>query len=99
VVQTVRIDHTRQVTVSQDGDHQHKSKTEVSLESTNFYATNFELGAILPTFIHRLSRTYCTVVAALPPAGPQPHPRPGDGFPFFARCLAYQFVALPPDTG
>jgi hypothetical protein len=24
---------------------------------------------------------------------------PGDGFPFFARCLAYQFVALPPDTG
>ena len=57
VVKTVRIDHKRQVTVSQDGDHRRKSKTALSLESTNFYATNFELGAIPPTFIHQLGRS------------------------------------------
>lgn len=27
------------------------------MESTNFYATNFELGAIPPLFIHQLSRS------------------------------------------
>jgi hypothetical protein len=57
VVKTVRIDHKRQVTVSQEGDHLKKSKTDVALESTNFYATSFELGAISPTFIHQLSRS------------------------------------------
>src|SRR5664279_2810674 len=34
-----------------------KSKSEVTLESTNFYATNFELGAIPPLFIYQLSRS------------------------------------------
>jgi len=34
-----------------------KGKSEVALESTNFYATNFELGAISPLFIHQLSRS------------------------------------------
>jgi hypothetical protein len=29
----------------------------VVVESTNFYATNFELGAIPPLFIHQLSRS------------------------------------------
>jgi hypothetical protein len=29
----------------------------VALESTNYYATNFELGAIPPTFIQQLSRS------------------------------------------
>jgi hypothetical protein len=57
VVKTVRIDHKRQVTVSADGDDLRKKKTEVLLESTNFYATNFELGAIPPTFIHELGRS------------------------------------------
>jgi hypothetical protein len=56
VVKTVRIDHKRQVTVSQDGEHLKKSKSDVALESTNFYATNFDLGSIPPTFIHQLSR-------------------------------------------
>ncbi len=51
------LDHRRQVTLSQEGDHLKKSKTDVALESTNFYATNFELGAIPPTFIHQLSRS------------------------------------------
>ncbi|MCW5979506.1 MAG: transposase [Bryobacteraceae bacterium] len=57
VVKTVRVDHKRQVTVSQDGEHLHKSKTDVAVESTNFYATNFPLGAIPPTFVHQLSRS------------------------------------------
>ncbi len=57
VVKTVRTDHRRQVAVRQDGDHLKKSKHEVVLESGNFYATNFELGAIPPRFIHQLSRS------------------------------------------
>jgi hypothetical protein len=57
VVKTVRIDHKRQVAASQAGEHLRKSKTAVALESTNFYATNFELGAIPPTFISQLGRS------------------------------------------
>ena len=47
----------RQVTISQENGHFRKSRTEVAVESTNFYATNFELGAIPPSFIHQLSRS------------------------------------------
>jgi len=57
VVKTVRINHKRQVTVRQQGDLLRKNKTDLALESTNFYATNFELGAIPPTFLHQLSRS------------------------------------------
>jgi Transposase DDE domain len=57
VVKTVRVDHKRQVTIRQDGERLKKSKTDLALESTNFYATNFEPGAIPPTFIHQLSRS------------------------------------------
>lgn len=57
VVKTIRIDHKRQLTISQAHQHVKKSKTDVALESTNFYATNFELGAIPSTFIHQLSRS------------------------------------------
>ena len=57
VVKTVRIDHKRQVTISQEGEHLKKTKTGVALESTNFYATNFQLDTIPPTFIHQLSRS------------------------------------------
>ena len=57
VVKTVRIAHQREVTVSQEGAHRKKTKTEVTEESTNFYATNFELGSISPLFIHQLSRS------------------------------------------
>jgi hypothetical protein len=57
VVKAVRIDHQRQVTLGQQDDHLKKSKIEVAVESTNFYATNFELGAIPPIFIHQLGRS------------------------------------------
>lgn len=57
VVKTVRIDHPRQVTVHREGDHRRKSKSVLEQESTNFYATNFELGAIPPLFIAQLGRS------------------------------------------
>lgn len=55
VIKTVRTDHKQQVMISQEDGHLNKSKTDVVLESTNFYATNFELGAIPPAFIHQLT--------------------------------------------
>lgn len=57
VVKTERIDHKREVTVSRDGAHRKKTKTEVTEESTNFYATNFELGSIPPLFVYQLGRS------------------------------------------
>lgn len=57
VVKTVRTHRKREVTVTPEGDHLRKRKSEVAEESTNFYATNFELGAIPPLFIHQLSRS------------------------------------------
>ena len=44
VVKTVRIEQQRRVTVSEKDGQRTKSKTAVRQESTNFYATNFELG-------------------------------------------------------
>jgi hypothetical protein len=41
VVKTVRIEHLHRVTVSEKDGHRIKSKTEVTQESTNFYATKF----------------------------------------------------------
>jgi uncharacterized membrane protein len=57
VVKTVRTVHKREVTVSQGGDHLCREKGQLAVKSTNFYATNFELGAIPPGFIHRLGRS------------------------------------------
>jgi hypothetical protein len=57
VVKTIRIEHPHRVTVSKQDDHRIKSKREVTQQSTNFYATNFELGSISPLFIHQCSRS------------------------------------------
>ena len=57
VVKTVRIEHQHRVTVSEEDGHRIKSKTAVTQESTNFYATNFELGSVSPLFIHQFSRS------------------------------------------
>src|SRR6267143_1312077 len=57
VVKTVRIEHQRRVTVSEKDAQRTKGKTAMSQQSTNFYATNFELGSISPLFIHQLSRS------------------------------------------
>ena len=57
VIKTVRTERKREVTVKPEGDRLQKSKSEVAEESTNFYATNFELGGIPPLFLHQLSRS------------------------------------------
>ena len=57
VVKTVRIETRRRVAVHKEDGHHKKSRSPVTRESTNFYATNFELGAISPVFIHQLSRS------------------------------------------
>lgn len=57
VVKTVRIENRRRVTVSQKDNQRTKSKTAVTQPSTNFYATNFELGSVSPLFIHQFSRS------------------------------------------
>jgi hypothetical protein len=56
VVKTVRIEYQRRVTVSEKGAHRTKGKPAMSQQSTNFYATKFELGLISPLFIHQFSR-------------------------------------------
>jgi len=57
VVKTVRIEQLNRVTVSEKDGHRIKSKKPVTQESTNFYATNFELGSVSPLFIHQFSRS------------------------------------------
>jgi hypothetical protein len=57
VVKIVRTDRRREVTVQSEGERLRPSKTEVAEQSTNFYVTNFELGAIPPLFIHQLGRS------------------------------------------
>ena len=57
VVKTVRIQNRRRVTVAQKDNQRSKSKITVRQESTNFYATKFELGSVSPLFIHQFSRS------------------------------------------
>lgn len=57
IVKTVRIEHRRRVAVCQKDGRRIKSKTAAPKESTNFYATNFELGSVPPLFIHQFSRS------------------------------------------
>ncbi len=57
VVKTVRTDIRRRVIVNEKNGHRIKTTTAVTQESTNFYATNFELGSISPLFVHQFSRS------------------------------------------
>ena len=57
VVKTVRIENRNRVTVSGKDGHRIKRRTAATQESTNFYATNFELGSVAPLFIHEFSRS------------------------------------------
>jgi hypothetical protein len=57
VVKTVRIEQLQRVTITEKDGHRIKSKIAVTQESTNFYATNFELGSVSPLFIHQFSRS------------------------------------------
>lgn len=57
VLKTVRMENRRRVALTEKDAPRAKGKTPIIQESTNFYATNFELGSISPLFIHRLSRS------------------------------------------
>jgi hypothetical protein len=57
IVKTVRIEDRRRVVISEKDNHRTKTKTTVTQASTNFYATNFELGSVSPLFIHQFSRS------------------------------------------
>lgn len=57
VVKTVRAEHRRRVSAVEAGGRRTRSKATDSRESTNFYATNFELGSISPLFIHQVGRS------------------------------------------
>ncbi len=57
VVKTFRIEQQRRVTVREKDAPRTKTKSAIAQPSTNFYATNFELGSISPLFIHQLSRS------------------------------------------
>lgn len=56
VVKTVRSENRRRIAVHEKDGHRIKTKVEVTRESTNLYATNFQLGSIPPLFIHQLGR-------------------------------------------
>jgi len=59
VVKTFRIQKKRQIALTPAGSPKKKkrSKEEVREESTNYYATNLELGSIPPTFVHQWGRS------------------------------------------
>ena len=57
VVKTVRTEQQRRVTLREKDAPRTKGKTAIAQPSTNFYATNFELGSISPLFIHQFSRS------------------------------------------
>jgi hypothetical protein len=59
VVKTFRLQKARRVQVTRDETTQRKKKTKqpVLRESTNYYASNLELGSIPPAFIDQLGRS------------------------------------------
>ena len=57
VVKTVRVQTRQQVTVQKTDTGTEKKKQPVVVESTNYYVSNLELGAIPPLFIHELARS------------------------------------------
>jgi hypothetical protein len=57
VVKTFRIEQRRRVTISEKDGQRTKGKTPVAQPSTNYHATNFELGSISTLFIPQFSRS------------------------------------------
>jgi hypothetical protein len=57
VVNTVRVQNANRVTVRKQDGQPIREKQPVPIVSTNFYATNVDLGAIPSFFIHQLGRS------------------------------------------
>lgn len=64
VVKTVRVQKIKRVKIASVGAHRNKKKEEVSVQSTNIYATNVNLGSIPAEFIQQLGRSRWTIDAA-----------------------------------
>jgi len=63
VVKTVRVQQIKRIRIKGPGEPRDKEREQLSLESTNFYASNVELGSIFPKFIHQLGRSRWTIDA------------------------------------
>jgi hypothetical protein len=63
VVKTVRVQKANRVVVGKQDGKPIKEKRPAPIVSTNFYATNVDLGAIPPQFIHQLGRSRWTIDA------------------------------------
>lgn len=58
VVQTVRTQPEKRLRIQRDEQDRKRTEKETVLEtSTNFYASNLELGSVPPLFIHQLGRS------------------------------------------
>jgi Transposase DDE domain len=58
VVKTVRTQQKKRIRVGLNGDGRKRSQKEIFVEqTTNFYASNLELGTIPPVFVHQLGRS------------------------------------------
>jgi hypothetical protein len=57
VVKTVRLESRCHVAFTEKDAPRAKGRKPVTQQSTNFYATNFELGSVSPLFIHQLGRS------------------------------------------
>mgnify|MGYP005842012207 CR=1 FL=1 len=57
VVKTVRVQNAKRVAVRKQDGLPVREKQPAPVVSTNYYATNLELGAIPPRFIHQLGRS------------------------------------------
>ena len=65
VVETKRRQTRRRVTIQQQGGRRHSVKQTEQEESTDFYASNIELGAIPPRFIHQIGRSRWVIETSL----------------------------------
>ena len=65
VVETKRSQTRRRVTIVEQRGRRQPVKQTVEEESTDFYASNIELGAIPPRFIHQLGRSRWSIETPL----------------------------------
>ena len=63
VVKTVRVQNGHRVVIQKKDGAAVKTKQLAAVLSTNFYATNVDLGSIPPLFIHQLGRSRWTIDA------------------------------------
>ena len=63
VVKTVRVQNANRVVVQKQDGQPISKKQPVAIVSTNYYATNVDLGGVPPRFIHQLGRSRWTIDA------------------------------------